>query len=600
MKLGQPAGLLRTILTRILPFVVAALVVASLVISNYVSRTIRSEARLRLADNAQRATELVAHKLDLQQDYAKTLATNELLVNSLADVQERDRYLPLFFHSLQTPGEAEAQIAMTDYRGRIVASNGVSTSFDKASWIPQVMEGQHHFEISNGGLIVVEPILYAGRPEGMIVLKYQPAALKQLLSVDIGDYEMAIIDSQGNLLSKLASQVPKESLHNDRFKSANWVRHRTVIDRYPSLHVVTFQSTDPTRRRLNEVVSYLGVASVLSLIALIAGTIMTVRMTISPLMRLIEKIKTTHNTSDLSNKLEVQGVTEFQSLASSFNQMLSRLKQTTVSRDHLETVNDQLTAQTAAVEAANLQLSRSNEELKQFAYVASHDLQEPLRKVNSFCQLLTEEHADQLSGDAKSYLDYIVDGSTRMRNLVADLLDYSRVETQGRPLQPTDASGACSEAIENLQESIKEHGAIITVEPLPILQADYAQLVRLFQNLISNAIKYRSEKPPEIKITVEQQKHDWIISIQDNGIGIEPEYFERIFVMFQRLHARNEYSGTGIGLAICKRIVDRLWGQISVKSEPGVGSTFSLSIPKLADLPHEGTTEHARRHTAST
>ena len=247
---------------------------------------------------------------------------------------------------------------------------------------------------------------------------------------------------------------------------------------------------------------------------------------------------------------------------------------------------------------ANTVLQRSNEELKQFAYVASHDLQEPLRKVTSFCQMLSDVYGDQLDDDAKSYIRYAVDGATRMRALVADLLDYSRVETQGRPLEPTDAGDACSEAIQNLQATIEDNDAKITVEPLPTILADRAQLVRLFQNLIGNAIKYRSERPPEIQISVEELDHDWLFSIRDNGIGVESRYYERIFVMFQRLHARDEYSGTGIGLAICKRIVDRLWGRIWVESAVGVGSQFFISAPKLSCMPWKGEVELEPNHTA--
>ncbi len=259
-------------------------------------------------------------------------------------------------------------------------------------------------------------------------------------------------------------------------------------------------------------------------------------------------------------------------------------------------LNQEIESQSQQIAAANTSLKQSNDELKQFAYVASHDLQEPLRKVNSFCQLLSDEYADQLDDDAKSYIRYAVDGASRMRNLVADLLDYSRVETQGKPLAPTDAGDACSEAIDILQAAIEDSDAKINVQQLPTIQADRAQLIRLFQNLIGNAIKYSGDSPPEIHISTQEQDHDWVLSIRDNGIGMEPQYYERIFVMFQRLHARDEYTGTGIGLAICKRIVDRLQGRIWVESEPGTGSTFFLSIPKLTNMPVEGATGYESSH----
>ena len=259
-------------------------------------------------------------------------------------------------------------------------------------------------------------------------------------------------------------------------------------------------------------------------------------------------------------------------------------------------MNLKIAFQAQEIARNNTALENSNEELKQFAYIASHDLQEPLRKVNSFCQLLQDEYSEQLDENAQSYIRYAVDGATRMKNLVTDLLDYSRVETQGKPLQPTCAANACSEAIENLRFTIDENDARITVEPLPTIQADRLQLVRLFQNLLGNAIKYRGERSPEIHVGVLEQDSDWVISIQDNGIGIEAKYFDRIFVMFQRLHARNEYTGTGIGLAICKRIVDRLSGRIWVKSNLGTGSTFFLSVPKMTDLQVEGDLDHEHSH----
>ncbi len=261
-------------------------------------------------------------------------------------------------------------------------------------------------------------------------------------------------------------------------------------------------------------------------------------------------------------------------------------------------LNLKIALQSQEIAKNNAALEKSNEELKQFAYVASHDLQEPLRKVNSFCQLLREEYSDQLDENAQSYIRYAVDGATRMRNLVADLLDYSRVETQGKSLEPTDAGVACAVAIDNLQAAIEESGAKLSVDQLPTIEADQSQLIRLFQNLIGNAIKYCRESPPEIMIGVQEQGDDWVFSVQDNGIGMGSQYYEQIFVMFKRLHASDEYSGTGIGLAICKRIVDRFGGRIWVESETDVGSTFFLSVPKLPGMPLEGATGHEHNQPA--
>jgi light-regulated signal transduction histidine kinase (bacteriophytochrome) len=227
------------------------------------------------------------------------------------------------------------------------------------------------------------------------------------------------------------------------------------------------------------------------------------------------------------------------------------------------------------------ELSRSNAELQQFAYVASHDLQEPLRMVMSYLQLLSRRYKGKLDADADEFIHFAVDGASRMQGLINDLLAYSRVGTQGKPFEPTDCEAIVDRAITNLQITIQETGAVITREPMPRVMADPTQLTSLFQNLIGNAIKYRQkDRPPEVHLGVEQKDGDWMFFVRDNGIGIDQKYWDRVFVIFQRLHGRGEYEGTGIGLAVCKKIVERHGGHIWVDSEPGRGSTFFFTMPK--------------------
>ena len=226
-------------------------------------------------------------------------------------------------------------------------------------------------------------------------------------------------------------------------------------------------------------------------------------------------------------------------------------------------------------------LKRSNTELENFAYVASHDMQEPLRMVVSYLQLLARRYKDRLDADADEFIGYAVDGAQRMQTLINDLLAYSRVGTKGKPFAQTDCNDAVKRALANLEVSLSETGARIDSAKLPTVSADSSQLVQLFQNLVGNALKYRSPEPPRIGINAELRQHEWIFSVQDNGIGIEPRYFERIFVIFQRLHSRSEHSGTGIGLSVCKKIVERHGGIIWVSSEPGTGSTFYFTLPAV-------------------
>jgi len=224
-------------------------------------------------------------------------------------------------------------------------------------------------------------------------------------------------------------------------------------------------------------------------------------------------------------------------------------------------------------------LARSNRDLQQFAYVASHDLQEPLRQVSSFTQLLASRYSERLDKEAWEYMDFIVEGSKRMQNLIFDLLQYSRADSAGRKLALVALNEALEQALHNLFVVIEENQATITHDDLPTVEADKSQLVQVFQNLISNAIKFRTEVNPVIHVGVERKEHEWLFSVRDNGIGFPQEQANKIFQLFQRLHARQRYEGTGIGLAICKRAIERHGGQMYAQSEPGQGSVFYFTLP---------------------
>lgn len=225
-------------------------------------------------------------------------------------------------------------------------------------------------------------------------------------------------------------------------------------------------------------------------------------------------------------------------------------------------------------------LTRSNRDLEQFAYVASHDLQEPLRNVAGCLQLLEKKYKNNLDEEADKYIQYAVDSVVRMKALILDLLAYSRIGTRGKPLQQVDCEHILGKTLKNLASAIAESGATITHDPLPMISADDTQLSQVFQNLIQNAIKFRSSKPPKIHVSAVKRKKEWVFSVKDNSIGIEPKHLDRIFVIFQRLHKRSEYDGTGIGLAIVKKVVERHGGRIWAESEPGVGTTFYFTIPE--------------------
>jgi len=224
---------------------------------------------------------------------------------------------------------------------------------------------------------------------------------------------------------------------------------------------------------------------------------------------------------------------------------------------------------------------RSNDDLQQFAYVASHDLQEPLRMVASYTQLLAQRYKGRLDSDADEFIAFAVDGAHRMQLLIGDLLAYCRVGTAAVEFHETSSGAALEQALSNLQDAIQKSGGVVTHDPLPTVVADGAQLVQLFQNVVANAIKYHSAELPRVHVSAQKNGgNEWIFSMRDNGLGIDPKYFDKIFVMFQRLHAREEFSGTGIGLTVCKKIAERHGGRIWVESEPGKGSTFYFALPE--------------------
>ncbi|MEE8410257.1 MAG: ATP-binding protein [Myxococcota bacterium] len=251
----------------------------------------------------------------------------------------------------------------------------------------------------------------------------------------------------------------------------------------------------------------------------------------------------------------------------------------------LELSSGELLDANRAMRAQSLELERSNGELEEFAYVASHDLQEPLRTIQSYLQLFERRHGDLLDGDAREFIDFAIGGAVRMRQLITDLLAYARVSSEAAPFEPTDVTQVVDEVVAALKVAVEEAGASVVYEKLPNVAVDKRQIAQLFQNLIANAIKFRRDGPPQVIVRARRDGEEWRFSVEDNGIGMEPKHAEKIFVIFKRLHGRDDFAGTGIGLAICKKIVERHGGRIWVESETGSGSTFLFTIPVREDRP---------------
>lgn len=266
------------------------------------------------------------------------------------------------------------------------------------------------------------------------------------------------------------------------------------------------------------------------------------------------------------------GNEESREVAILFNDITKFKKLEKELRKHQDTLEEKVKERTKA-------LSESNKELEQFAYITSHDLREPLRMITSFLQLLERRYKDKLDKDANEYIGFAVDGAKRLDAMTSDLLEYSRITSEKREISPVNFERVLEEALLNLKVPIKENNALITHDPLPTIDGDEKLKVQLFQNLIGNAIKYHGSDIPKIHVSVKKEKNQYLFSIKDNGIGMSPEYLEKIFTIFKRLHTQEEYDGTGIGLSIAQKIVQQQGGEIWAESEPGKGSTFYFTIP---------------------
>ena len=353
-------------------------------------------------------------------------------------------------------------------------------------------------------------------------------------------------------------------------------RHKLQLGNQ-ELIVVAQQSVSSALELANKNLGVM-VSVVFSALALaIILAIFTTRRIVRPIEALATSVWAISG-GDFSQRVEVSSRDEVGQLASAFNQMVGDLRTTTTSIDNL---NKEITERKRLGEELQktiAELGRSNAELERFAYIASHDLQEPLRMVASYTQLLEKRYKDKLDADANDFIGYAVDGAKRMQQLINDLLTYSRVGTRGKPFEPADCMTVFEAAVANLDVAIRESGAEVTSDPLPSVMADEGQLVQLFQNLIDNAVKFHGEELPRIHVSAEQKGDEWVFSVRDNGIGIDSQYLEQVFKVFQSLHG-GKYRGTGIGLSIAKKIVERHGGRIWLESQPGKGTIVHFTIP---------------------
>ena len=380
----------------------------------------------------------------------------------------------------------------------------------------------------------------------------------------------------------------------ERLASQILVRSQSMIGAATQLSENSVTERARARRQADFLVLFL----IVTFILLTGGTILPLYRNIVTTIAKLREGTEVIAAGNLDYRVKVDGADELRQVSQAFNTMAVKLK------DSYERLEEKIRDRTAELTLVNAELQRevaehkrteetlrriaaelirSNADLEQFAYAASHDLQEPLRAVTGCVQLLQQRYTGQLDSRADELIRHTVDGATRMQALITDLLAYARVTTRSTPFVPVDCTTVLDQALANLRVAIAESGAVVTHDPLPTVPADATQLLQLLQNLISNAIKFRREAPPAIHIGAERQASAWLLTVRDNGIGLEPQFAERIFGLFQRLHTRQEYPGTGIGLAMCKKIVERHGGRMWVASELGQGATFCFTLHAMPE-----------------
>lgn len=500
----------------------------------------------------------------------------------------------------QQSTEGFQSIAIANLQGKVIAATDDDVIGKDYSMDSDVVRGRQDKHLGTPrraagyavALLTAPVVARSGQSLAVVIVVLDIAEMAQMLAekTGLGDSGEIIVgtalgpdqieyllppQSAPETTRVLSVQVPAMTLAVNRqsgFMHTRDYRGKEVVAVYRPVHYLdwgmvakidTAEAYAPLARLRNLM---LGLETVMLVIGLVSSYLLARRFT-RPILELAENA-TAVASGNWNVRATVKSPDELGQLAEAFNRMTVQLA------GSYATLEQRVADRTEA-------LARSNEDLQRFASVASHDLQEPLRAVGSFCQLLGETYGTKFDDEGKLWLGFVVDGAKRMQEMVQALLEFSRIESGGKALEPTRVEDALARALTNLQGAIESSGAQVTHDELPVLPADGVQLAQVFQNLIGNAIKFRGDKPPHVHVAASRDGDGWTFSVRDNGIGIEPRHFSRLFAIFQRLHGRDQYPGTGIGLALCKRIVERHGGRVWLESEPGNGTTFFFTLRSI-------------------
>jgi signal transduction histidine kinase len=498
--------------------------------------------------------------------------------NALLDVAGHQRESVGFMHWVSPEGVIIASSVPTAIGSNIAQQPHMRNVMARKQWVTSDLFMATATQAP--AFVVACQIRKNGQTKGIVVAEVKAMELEHILSVQHILGEVLVYDSKGVPIFQypspvkltLASRVNQDPFLASALKGQEAVGEFVPLAGEPSQLAARVPIDElgwvaGANRPMSEVLSpmvrsfvpVLGVMVLVIIGSTVAGVVISRRIVGD--VRRLQKHAQAMGRGEFDHPVQINGVTELKELAYAYQEMAARRKE----------AED-------ALRGTTQELSRSNQDLQQFAYVASHDMREPLRMIKGFLQILEQQYRGKLDAKADECIHYAVDGADRMNRLISDLLAYARVGTQGEAFKDVDCNAVLRQVLVNLQTSIHESGAVVDSDLLPTVRGDLTQLTQLFQNLVGNAVKFHNGRSPVVHVGAKQLGKEWEFYVRDNGIGIDPAQSDRLFMMFQRLHDRSKYPGTGIGLATCKKIVERHGGRIWVESRPGEGSTFMFTI----------------------
>ena len=577
--------LLPRILIRVLPATVVSLLIIWLIASALIRSTLQAEIEVKLDQEARHASSVIAARLETVLHMADVLAKNDLIFNSLFDSEERANYVPVLFRTLRVPDASRARISFIDYRGRIIASNRAGSGYEEAAWLKAMADGQKFLDISERGLTISVPILHAGLGEGAIVIEYGPNDLQDLFDIPTAILSgYAVTTELGMVIHTSDFNLAKPG--HRATDNPNWIKQVVSVDAFPQIRLTVAERKSVAFAPLRKLGLYLLFIILVCLVATVAANTAAAIMATRPVSRFLKSIRHIRETGDLKHRMEPDGSIEFQTFALAFNDMLDRLQSTLVSLDIVAVANGALKREVSArsraehdLEAQAAELKRSNAELEQFAYVASHDLKAPLRAIDSIATWIEEDLESVMDEQTRDNLDMLRGRVARMERLLTDLLDYSRV---GRSAERVDIVDTES-LVENTfaMFGAPEGFTLRCATPMPTFMTACVPLEQTFHNLIGNALKHHDRDQGSITVGATPVGDFYEFSIADDGPGIDPKYHARIFEMFQTLRPRDDVEGSGMGLALVRKIIENNGGTIRIEPVPGGrGSRFVFTWPK--------------------